>query len=54
VFENRMLKGIFGPKKDEFTGGLKKLHNEELQFLLFIITTKITKPRQVKWNRHVA
>jgi hypothetical protein len=30
VFENRMLKRIFGPKGDEVTGGWKKLHNEEL------------------------
>jgi hypothetical protein len=30
VFENRVLRGIFGPKKDEVTGGWRKLHNEEL------------------------
>jgi hypothetical protein len=30
VFENRMLRRIFGPKKDEVTGGWRKLHNEEL------------------------
>jgi hypothetical protein len=28
VFENRVLRGIFGPKRDEVTGGWKKLHNE--------------------------
>jgi hypothetical protein len=30
VFENRVLKRIFGPKRDEETGGWRKLHNEEL------------------------
>jgi hypothetical protein len=33
VFENRVLKGIFGPKKDEVTEGWRKLHNEELHNL---------------------
>jgi hypothetical protein len=30
VFENRVLKGIFGRKRDEVTGEWRKLHNEEL------------------------
>jgi hypothetical protein len=30
VIENRALRRIFGPKKDEVTGGWRKLHNEEL------------------------
>jgi hypothetical protein len=30
VFENRVLRRIFGPKRDEMTGGWRKLHNEEL------------------------
>jgi len=30
VFENRMLRRIFGPKRDEVTGEWRKLHNEEL------------------------
>jgi hypothetical protein len=33
VFENRMLRGIFGSKRDEATGGWRKLHNEELHRL---------------------
>jgi hypothetical protein len=33
VFENRVLSRIFGPKSDEVTGGLKKLHKEELHDL---------------------
>jgi hypothetical protein len=35
VFENRVLRRIFGPKRDEVTGGWRKLHNEELHGLLF-------------------
>jgi hypothetical protein len=30
VFENRVLKGVFGPKRDEVTGEWRKLHNQEL------------------------
>jgi hypothetical protein len=33
VFENRMLKRMFGPKRDEVTGEWRKLHNEELHNL---------------------
>jgi hypothetical protein len=33
VFENRMFRRIFGPKRDEVTGGWRKLHNEELHNL---------------------
>jgi hypothetical protein len=32
-FENRVLRRIFGPKRDEMTGGWSKLHNEELHSL---------------------
>jgi hypothetical protein len=35
VFENRALRRIFGPKRDEVTGGWRKLHNEELHNLYF-------------------
>jgi hypothetical protein len=33
VFENRVLRGIFGPKRDEVIGGWRKLHYEELHNL---------------------
>jgi hypothetical protein len=33
VFENRVLRGMCGPKRDEVTGGWRKLHNEELHNL---------------------
>jgi hypothetical protein len=35
VFENRVLRRIFGPKRDEVTGGWRKPHNEELHNLYF-------------------
>jgi hypothetical protein len=33
VFENRVLRSIFGPKREEITGEWRKLHNEELSDL---------------------
>ena len=36
MFENRVLRRIFGPKKDQVTGEWRKLHNEELNDLYFI------------------
>jgi hypothetical protein len=35
VFENRVLRRIFGPKREEVEGGWKRLHNEELQSSYF-------------------
>jgi hypothetical protein len=35
VFENRLLRRILGPKRDEVTGEWRKLHNEELHDLYF-------------------
>jgi hypothetical protein len=55
VFENKVLRRIFGPKRDEETGGWRKLHNEELRVLYSspgIIT--IFKPRRMRWAGHVA
>jgi hypothetical protein len=34
VFENRVLRRVFGPKRDEVTGEWRKLHNEELNELI--------------------
>jgi len=36
VFENRMLRRVFGPKRDEVTGEWRKLHNEELNDLVLL------------------
>jgi hypothetical protein len=55
VFENRILRRIFGPKKDEVTGEWRKLHNEELHNLYSspdII--RQVKSRRVRWAGHVA
>jgi hypothetical protein len=49
------LRRIFGPKRDEVTGGSRKLHNEELHYLYFspgII--RMNKSRKMRWADHVA
>jgi hypothetical protein len=54
VFENRVLRRIFGPKRVEVTGEWRKLHNEEFHNLYLSpdIITKI-KPRRMRWAGHV-
>jgi hypothetical protein len=55
VFENRVLRRIFGPKRDEVMGEWRKLHNEELHNLYSspdII--RQVKSRQMRWAGHVA
>jgi PAS domain-containing protein len=55
VFENRVLRRIFGPKRDEVTGGLKKLHNEELRDLYSSLSIiRMIKSRRMRWVGHVA
>jgi hypothetical protein len=53
VFENRVPKRIFRPKRDEVTGGRRKLHNEELHDLYSCII-RIMKARRMRWEGHVA
>jgi hypothetical protein len=55
VFENRVLRRIFGPKRDEVTGELRKLHNEELHNLYSSpdIIRQI-KSRRMRWAGHMA
>jgi hypothetical protein len=55
VFENRVLRKIFGPKRDEVTGEWRKLHNEELHNLYSSphIIRQI-KSRRMRWAGHVA
>jgi hypothetical protein len=54
VFENRVLRRIFGPKKDEVTREWRKLHNEELHDLYSSPSIiRIIKSRQVRWAGHV-
>jgi hypothetical protein len=55
VFENRVLRSKFGPKRDEVTGGWRRLHNEDLHNLYSspnIIT--MIKSRRTRWAGHVA
>jgi hypothetical protein len=50
VFENRVLRRIFGPKRDEVTGEWGKLHNEELSDLYSSpIIIRIIKSRRMRW-----
>jgi hypothetical protein len=55
VFENRVLRRIFGPKKDEVMGEWRKLHNEELRDLYFSPSIiRIIKSRRIRWASHIA
>jgi hypothetical protein len=55
VFENRVLRRIFASKRDEVTGGWRKLHNEELHTLYSLPSTiRIIKGRRMRWSGHVA
>jgi hypothetical protein len=55
VFENRVLRKIYGPKKEEITGDWTRLHNGELHNLntsTNIIT--MIKSRRIRWAGHAA
>jgi hypothetical protein len=55
VFENRVLRRIFGPKRDEVTGEWRKLHNEELRDLYSSRSIiRMIKSRRMGWAGHVA
>jgi hypothetical protein len=55
VFENRVLRRVFGPKKDEVTGEWRKLHNEELSDLYYLPNiVRVVKSRRMRWAGHVA
>jgi hypothetical protein len=55
VFENRVLRRIFGPKRDKVTGEWRRLHNKELYAPCFsqdVIT--VIKSKRLRWAGHVA
>jgi hypothetical protein len=55
VFENRVLRRIFGPKRDEVTGEWRKLDNKELRDLYSSQSIiRIIKSRRMRWAGHVA
>jgi hypothetical protein len=55
VFENRVLRRIFGSKRDGVTGGWRKLHNEELHNLYSSQSIiRIINSRRMRWAGHVA
>jgi hypothetical protein len=55
VYENRLLRRIFGPKRDEATGEWRKLHNEELRDLYSSPSIiRIIKSRRMRWAGHLA
>jgi hypothetical protein len=55
MFENRVLRRIFGSKREEVTGEWRKLHNEELNDLYCSPTImRVIKPRRMRWAGYVA
>ena len=54
VFENRVLRKVFGHKRDEVTGEWRKLHNEELNDLYSLPNiVRVVKSRRMRWAGHV-
>jgi hypothetical protein len=55
VFENRVLRRIFERKRDEMTGGCRKLHKDELRDLYSSPSIiRLIKSRRMRWAGHVA
>jgi hypothetical protein len=55
VFENKVLRRIFGPRRDEVTGDWRRLHNEELNNLYPSPNiVRVIKSRRMRWAGHVA
>jgi hypothetical protein len=54
LFENRVLRRVFGPKRDEVTEELRKLHKEELSDLYSLLNiVRVVKSRRMRWAWHV-
>ena len=55
MFENRVLRRVFGPKREEVTGEWRKLHNEELSDMYYSPNVfRVIKTRRMRWAGHVA
>ena len=55
MFENRVLRGKFGTKRDEVTGEGRKIHNEELNDLYCSLSiVRVIQPRRIRWAGHAA
>jgi len=55
VFENRVLRKVYGPKRDEVTREWRRLHNEELNDLYSLPNiVRVVKSRRMRWAGHVA
>ena len=54
MFENRVLRRIFGPKRDKVTGEWRKVHNEEFNDLYSSPNIlRVIKSRRMRWAGHV-
>jgi len=53
VFQNRVLRRIFGPKKEQVMGGWRRLHNEEINFHASPNNIRVIKSRNVRWADRV-
>jgi hypothetical protein len=54
VFENRVLRIIYGPKRDEVTREWRILHNEDLNGMYSPNIVRVMKSRRIRWAGHVA
>ena len=54
VFEKRVLRRVFGPKRGEVTGEWRKLHNEDFSYLCSPNINRVIKSRRMRWAGHVA
>jgi hypothetical protein len=55
VFENKVLRRIVGPKRDEVTGEWKRQHNDEIYALYYSPNIiRVIKSRRLRWAGHVA